>query len=277
MRGARPETALVKLLVHEDALPAGGTVVLAVSGGSDSVALAGLAVAAARQTATQLWMVHVQHQLRASASQDEAVAVAVATQLGLPLRIVPLTPQRADEAHLRRLRYAALAQVAVDVGATAVLTGHTAQDQTETVLLALFRGTGPDGLCGMPARRPFEATLELVRPLLRVDRTQLQRYCERAALPYVVDPSNLDERYTRNVVRRHLKELRGVFPGLDRAVARCASLLREERHGDAHARARQALRTALHAEGVREELTYARLDEAARRVRLRLPRKRPNT
>ena len=87
-------------------------------------------------------------------------------------------------------------------------------------------------------------------------------------LPYAVDPSNVDEGYTRNAIRRHLAELRPLFPGLDRAVARCASMLRDEREGDSLAVSRQDVRAALQAAGFTENLTFERIDAAARMLQL---------
>jgi tRNA(Ile)-lysidine synthase len=225
MRGARPDHALGALFLRALVGESSERCVVAVSGGSDSAALAGLA--AEHVSGRSLALAHVNHGMRASATQDEAVVLALAARFGLPVRIARLSGARRDEATLRELRYAALIEVAGEFGAGCVMTGHTAQDQTETVLLALFRGTGPNGLRGMPPRRALAPGLALLRPLLRADRAALRHYCERARLPYAVDPSNLDESYRRNALRPRLAELRPFFPGLDRAVARCAEILRQ--------------------------------------------------
>lgn len=273
MRGARPDVALAAVFARAQPFGEDDSAILAVSGGSDSVALAGIAATAAGASRTTLRIVHVNHQLRVSAAQDEAVVMALAAHLHVPIDVVLIKPQGHDEAQLRELRYAALRDIAETRGASCVLTGHSAQDQTETVLLALFRGAGRDGLCGMATRRELTSGIDLVRPLLRADRRSLQGYCERAHLPYVVDPTNVDEKYTRNAVRRHLAELRPLFPGLDRAVARCASILREEREGDVLAVSRGTIRAALHAAGLADDLTFERIDAAARMLQLSNGRK----
>jgi tRNA(Ile)-lysidine synthase len=225
VRGARPDHALRALFARNLAGEPSERCVVAVSGGSDSTALASLAAEHAAERTIAL--AHVNHGMRASAMQDEAVVLALAARFGLPVRITRLSGARRDEATLRKLRYAALIEIARELQAGCVMTGHTAQDQTETVLLALFRGTGPNGLRGMPPRRVLAEGLALLRPLLRADRAALRHYCERVRLPYAVDSSNLDESYRRNALRPRLAELRRFFPGLDRAVARCAEILRK--------------------------------------------------
>jgi tRNA(Ile)-lysidine synthase len=264
MRGARPDQALSGHFMRGLGDTAPGKCAVALSGGSDSVALAGLS--AERLSAADLVFFHVNHALRASSLQDESVAIAVAAHLHVPLRIVRLSGTVSDEANLRSLRYEALTKLARECGISTVLTGHTAQDQTETVLLALFRGSGRDGLCGMPHERALAADVRLVRPLLRADRIELQRYCERARLPYVVDPSNVDHAYRRNALRAHLSDLREHFPGMDRAIARCAAILRDEREGEQAALARSSARRALLDAGLGADLTFERIEATARLI-----------
>jgi tRNA(Ile)-lysidine synthase TilS/MesJ len=173
----------------------------------------------------------------------------------------------ADEARLRDERYAKLAQIATAVGASRVFTAHHAEDQTETVLLALFRGAGPGGLCGMPVRRALAPGLELARPLLEVSPQTLRSYCYARHVPFAIDPTNVERTYRRNAVRAALAPLRADFPNLDTAVARCAAILREERAGDPAALLRRQLREELSAfDGDARDLTFERLDAAARAV-----------
>jgi tRNA(Ile)-lysidine synthase len=265
MRGARPDQVLSALFARGMENAGTGVCAVALSGGSDSVALAGLA---AERAQGSLILLHVNHGVRASAAQDEALAIAVAALLHAPLRIARLSGAANDEASLRESRYAALAELARECGAGSVLTGHTAQDQTETVLLALFRGSGRDGLCGMPQERALGPHVRLLRPLLRADRADLRRYCERARLPYVLDPTNDDEAYRRNALRARLRELRPLFPGMDRAVARCAAILRAEREDDSQALARSATRDALIEAGLGSNLTFERIEATARLIQL---------
>jgi tRNA(Ile)-lysidine synthase len=231
MRGARPERTLDAAVSRAVRVPRGGRVLVACSGGPDSVALASVT---ARLAAGGRWepvLAHVNHGRRASAGQDECVALSAGERLGC--RVVVARPPigRDDEASLRDARYAALAALAAREGAPVVVTAHTAEDQTETVLLALFRGTGTAGLAGMPERRPLAAGVELVRPLLRVSRRELATELRTGGLPYALDPTNAELRYRRNALRGPLAELRRDFPHLDRAVARWAAIAAAERFG----------------------------------------------
>lgn len=167
---------------------------------------------------------------------------------------------------MRDARYALLTDLARQVGAKKVFTGHHAEDQTETVLLALFRGTGPEGLAGMAPMRPLADGIELVRPLLGVSRDALATYCAARHLPYALDPTNADLRYRRNAVRAALSDLRPEFPHLDEAVARCALILREEVEGSARAGVRKRLRAALKDLDLARDVPFERLDAAARAI-----------
>lgn len=207
---------------------------------------------------------HVNHSLRGSAWQDEAVVLRVAAALDLPARIVALAPHRLNEAELRAGRYDALASMAAAAGAAVVATGHTAEDQTETVLLALFRGTGPDGLAGIPARRQLAPGVDLARPLLRLDHAELARYCHLNALPYALDPTNADPVYRRNAVRTALEALRPAFPGLDQAVSRTAELLSAEREQDGRALLRRRVRDALRENDALRDVDFEHVEAAVR-------------
>ena len=245
MRGARPGAALDVEVARVLDLPRGRALVVACSGGPDSIALAALLARWAPTREVTLTLAHVNHGLRESAWQDECVVLSAGARLGLAVRVAGLTEAAEDEASLRDARYAALAAIARDCGAVAVATAHTAEDQTETVLLALFRGTGLDGLAGIPVQRPLEPGLTLVRPLLRIPRAALIAEVRRSALPVARDPSNAELRYRRNAVRSALGDLRASFPGLDRAVARCAEIVRDDLDDAPIARRRRALRAVL--------------------------------
>jgi tRNA(Ile)-lysidine synthase len=182
-----------------------------VSGGADSLALLALAVAAG----TRVTAVHVDHGLRAG-SEDEAHVVAdAAERFGAAFRAVrvEVAPGPNLEARARTARYAALP--------ADVLTGHTADDQAETVLLNLLRGAGLDGLAGMRSAR---------RPLLDLRRSETRALCEDLGLRPIDDPSNDSPAFRRNRVRHELLPLldaiaeRDVVP----VLARQAELLRDE-------------------------------------------------
>ncbi len=183
------------------------TVVVAVSGGADSVAL--LRAMAALKTGGEgrLWAAHLNHRLRSDAETDERFVVELCGRLGVPCEVGRLDAGRLAgragegiEAAARKARYRFLEAAAGRLGARFVATAHTADDQAETILHRIVRGTGIRGLAGMArARRLGHATL--VRPVLGVRRAELQAYLDAIGQPYCHDPSNLDRRFTRNRIR----------------------------------------------------------------------------
>lgn len=245
MRGTKPLLAVEQNVRRDGVIRLGEHVLIACSGGSDSVALAAILQALSKTLRLRLTLAHVNHGVRESAWQDEAVVLRVSAALGLPLKVMGLQLSRRDEAAMREARYEALEGLAGQAGATVVATGHTASDQTETVLLALFRGAGADGLAGMPARRRLGKDLELARPLLRLERDELRSYVQHAGLPYAIDPTNADRTLRRNAVRTALEALRPLFPGLDAAVARAAEVVGAEFGATPLAAARRQVREAL--------------------------------
>jgi tRNA(Ile)-lysidine synthase len=262
LRGARPERALEALV--RAALPSAlrGPLVVACSGGPDSVALAALLDRIGRSDGFEIVLAHVNAGLRASAWQDECVVLSVAARLDRAVRIAAPPPGPDDEASLRERRYAELAAIAGSLGATTLATAHTAGDQTETVLLALFRGTGLSGLAGIAPVSSAAGGLTLVRPLLRASRADLEGHVRRSGLPYALDPTNALLRYRRNAVRAALVELRLAFPQLDRSVARCAHIVREELAGGDRAGARRRLRAELAARGELRDISFERIEAA---------------
>jgi tRNA(Ile)-lysidine synthase len=196
-------------------LPAGSTGVVAVSGGPDSVAL----LRALRLESTgPLVLAHLNHQLRGAESDaDEAFVRQLHTGLAAPEGRFELRCETVNVAALahgdnletagRRLRYGWLTRVAKETGAAWVATGHTADDQAETVLHRLLRGTGLRGLAGIPRRRELAAGIVLVRPLLQVRRGAVLEFLHQLDQPYCQDRSNLDPRFTRNRLRHQLLPL----------------------------------------------------------------------
>jgi tRNA(Ile)-lysidine synthase len=268
MRGAHPERALEGHVAERVNARAGEMLLAAVSGGADSVAMAALLSAHAARTDATLILAHVNHQTRSSSEQDEAVVLSAGAALRARV-VTRLLPEGSrDEARLREERYAALSAMAREVGARRVFTAHHARDQTETVLLALFRGAGPEALRGMQAQRALDGDLTLERPLLRVSREELTAYCALLHLPVVFDASNLDERYKRNALRSALAELRESFPHLDEAVARCAEIASDEAEQTKRARLRAFVRERLREElppgSALRDVSFNRLDAVAR-------------
>lgn len=205
-------------------------VLVAVSGGADSVALL-LAMAELRsrhEGRGGLWVAHFNHRWRGEASNADAAWVAeLAERLGLPLRQgeAQEAGELGSEEEARRARYQFLQQAAEEVGARYVVTAHTADDQIETLLLRIFRGTGLSGLAGIPRYRPLGPTATLVRPILGIGRQQVETYLADRQQPYRTDQSNALNTYSRNWVRNVLLPLvRSELPySVDTSLLRLAS------------------------------------------------------
>jgi tRNA(Ile)-lysidine synthase len=195
-----------------------GGVVVAISGGPDSVALLRALLHLRGSTGTPVVLAHFNHQMRGVESEtDEAFVAALHAELtakgfdNLEIRHTRLdvpalvrTEGGNIEAVARRVRYDWLAEVARQSGVTSVATGHTADDQAETVLHRLLRGTGLKGLAGIPDRRELAPGIEVVRPMLRVRRSEVLEYLHAVGQPYRTDSSNADLQYTRNRIRHEL-------------------------------------------------------------------------
>jgi tRNA(Ile)-lysidine synthase len=218
------------------ALPAGdGAVVLAVSGGADSMCLADAALAMHGDTPAFV-IAHLNHQLRGAESDGDAQFVqAFAAQRGVPCEVgnvdgVALAASRkvSIEVAARDARYAFLAEVATKHGATRVALAHHADDQAETVLLRLLRGTGPAGLRGMQPTSPMHNAPQLiaVRPLLRITRSEIEQYCRACKLDWRHDTSNDALHHTRNRVRHELLPLLAQYnPNIRATLTRLADTL----------------------------------------------------
>ena len=234
----------------------GRGVVAAVSGGADSVALLH-ALLAARDPRTPfpVTIAHLNHQLRGAESDaDEAFTADLHARLlaaGAPMlalrweRIDVATAGGNLEATARRVRYQWLAGVARDAGARWIATGHTADDQAETVLHRLLRGTGLQGLRGIAARRELEPGVGVVRPLLQTTRTEIVAYLNSLNQPFRVDSTNSDLSFTRNRIRAELLPLLAAHynPGIAACLARLAEQA-EEVYRDEELDAAHLLRTA---------------------------------
>lgn len=186
----------------------GDVVVVAVSGGPDSVALLHVLFLLAPKYGWKLVVAHVNHQFRRKESAAEAAFVAeLAARWELPCEIgnidvpayIKSTSMNAQAA-ARELRYEFLHQAADKYEAGSIALAHQADDQAETLLMRLLRGTGPSGLTGMPERRR-EKKVELVRPFLRIYKSEVVQYCRDHGLAYCQDSSNELRKYFRNQVR----------------------------------------------------------------------------
>ncbi|MBA2673542.1 tRNA lysidine(34) synthetase TilS [Ramlibacter sp.] len=196
---------------------------IAYSGGADSTVLLH---AATQRWPGQVHAVHVHHGLQAAADDFERHCVAVCEALGIPLHVVRVdarhAPGDSPEDSARRARYGALAQAAREHGLHAVLLAQHADDQVETLLLALSRGAGLPGLAAMPAR--FERHgMHFERPLLAVPGVALRTWLRDASVSFIDDPSNADTAFTRNRIRHQLlPALEQAFPQFRETFARSA-------------------------------------------------------
>ena len=214
------------------ALPEGSTIIVALSGGADSLALAAATAFEASRLGLRAASLTVDHGLQDDSAEVAARVARTAAELGLdPLIVrVDVAGEGGPEAAARDARYGVLRDAAADVRAAAVLLGHTLDDQAETVLLGLARGSGAASLQGMAPVREDDDGVRWVRPLLGVRRETTRAFCAASALDPWDDPHNLDDRYARVRVReRVLPVLEAELgPGIAEALVRTAEQLRED-------------------------------------------------
>jgi|CXWL01.1.fsa_nt_gi tRNA(Ile)-lysidine synthase len=185
-------------------------VVIAVSGGADSVALLRGLVSLAGDAKSRLIVGHFNHGLRVSAGNDEEFVVELSARLGVrcavgrPVQDLKHVAGGSLEEAARDARYEFLTATAKQVGARYLVTAHTADDQAETILLRFVRGTGLAGLAGIPRMREIAPGITLVRPLLAQRRGDVVAYLSQLGQSYCDDESNADLRFTRNRLRHEL-------------------------------------------------------------------------
>jgi tRNA(Ile)-lysidine synthase len=216
-------------LQRHQLLPERGVVVVACSGGADSLALL-LGLHQLSQSALSsilLHVAHLDHGLREASAADGAFVAEVAAKLALPCTVGRVTAtERAAwrgslEAVARTARYHFLREVARDVGAERIALGHTLEDQAETVLMHFIRGSGVDGLVGMRPRMD-----DLIRPLLTMRHAETRAFCQEQGFTPREDATNDDPRYTRNRMRRELLPLLATYqPQILTTLARNAEAI----------------------------------------------------
>lgn len=193
----------------------GEMTMVGLSGGADSVCLLHFLAYLARKNHFELCAVHVNHGLRGAAARaDERFCRELCQKWDIPLVVKKkavktlakkwnLSPEHAA----RKARYAAFAQAARETGAAKIALGHHLDDQAETFLLNMLRGTRAEGLCGIPLRRALNGCVQIVRPLLCVTRAEVEEYIAHNGLSFVTDETNFDDAFTRNWVRGTLLPL----------------------------------------------------------------------
>ncbi len=216
----------------QDLLHDGDRVVIAVSGGPDSLCLLDVLHSLAARHGLALSVAHLNHGLRPEAAADASFVMKEAQRRGLDyvsetvdVRAAAAASRQSLETTARALRYAFLARVARQTGASQVAVAHSRDDQAETVLMHLLRGAGLRGLRGMLPRRAIDETIMLIRPLLATTRAEILDYCAENGLWPRLDSSNADTTFARNRVRHELLPmLEGFNPNARSALARTAAL-----------------------------------------------------
>jgi tRNA(Ile)-lysidine synthase len=255
----------VQRALEDAGVRVGSRLVAAVSGGVDSMVLLDVLARLRERLGFRLAAVHVHHGLRGQAADRDAALVQVeAERRGVPSRVICLDPETRPsgvsiQVWAREARYRVLEEARRKLRAAFVLTAHQRDDQAETVLLNLLRGTGPRGLAGIPARRG-----RILRPLLTVDRPGIAAYADRHGVPYREDASNRSEAYRRNRIRRRLLPLLAAEynPRVVDSLADLAERLREDDAALADLAVRR-LRGLARREGALLSLPAAALDALA--------------
>ena len=220
-------------IAQQELLVDGQTVLVAVSGGADSIAL----LAALRRCGKyNLHVGHVHHGLRADADDDAKFVEELARRWNIPFHLERIDTHAIArkqgigiEQAARQGRYESLINIARQVHASAVAVAHHADDQVETVLHHIFRGTHLRGLAGMAPKRPLYEGIVLVRPLLWARRERIEKFCKAEKLSWRVDHTNADTDFTRNFIRHELLPMlrSRINPKADEAVLRLCDSARQ--------------------------------------------------
>lgn len=232
------EKKVLRTIKNEQLIRPGQKVIVAFSGGPDSLCLLHLLHRLSFRLGFCLHAVHVNHRLRPEAADEEVAVKKMAIKMGIPLTVCRINvekirkenKQMSIESAARSGRYRALFMIARRENASCIATAHHRDDRIETLLLRLLTGSGTDGLKGIPLRRTVGKNLEIVRPLWDVSRREIEHYCRIHRLFPLQDPTNLRPVYLRNRIRLNLLPfLEEEFgPHIRKLLARTADLLAEE-------------------------------------------------
>ncbi|MFQ5511575.1 MAG: tRNA lysidine(34) synthetase TilS [Candidatus Krumholzibacteriia bacterium] len=212
--------------ISEELFPEGALVLVAVSGGADSMTLLSVLHGLGKELGFRVAVAHLDHQIRPESDDDRALVERYVGRIGVPFykgkedvpALAAANGESLEEA-ARKARYRFLFEVAERISADRIATGHTRDDQAETVIMRFLHGTGIRGLTGIPVQRG-----KIVRPLLRVGRADTSAYCRALDLPCAADPSNEDTRFLRNRIRHELLPLlrESYHPGVEENLRRLA-------------------------------------------------------
>jgi len=243
MRTGKPillEDRVFDFILRRNLFPPGSRVLVAVSGGPDSVALLHLLYNLRQALGISLVVAHLDHNLRGEESTRDALHVAeMASQLDLPFSIGGRDVAAYRNSHslsleeaAREVRYDFLCEAAAESGAGVIATGHTRNDNTETILMHLIRGSGTLGLKGLQPKTCWKSggkSCQIVRPLLEISRGEIEAYCLQRGLATRLDSTNLSLSPLRNRIRLDLLPLlHGYNPGIEKALLRLANIAGDE-------------------------------------------------
>lgn len=225
-------------------LPSGTCIVVAVSGGPDSLCLLHLLTSIAPERRLRLHIAHLDHQLRPESSADAAFVAQIAGEWSIPatmgqadVGMIAREQRKGIEETARAVRSRFLLETAEKMDAAAIALGHTADDQAETVVLRLLRGAGPSGLAAMRPKRRADWQMRdsdglpvmLIRPLLETSRVEIESYCQEHQLTPRYDSSNESPMFTRNRVRGYIIPLLKTYnPAIVATLGRTAHVCAEE-------------------------------------------------
>ena len=228
------EEKVHQTIQSKDLLSPGDHIVVAVSGGPDSVALLACLVALSGRWDWEISIGHVNHGLRGRESDEDAEFIEhLGKHFDVPVHTHEARLNKQDvklskqslQAYAREIRYQAVEEILQKCGATKIATGHTVDDQAETVLMWMLRGSGTGGLSGIPPKRGGR----IVRPLLDISRSEIMGYLKKRQLSYRIDSSNRQTAYLRNRLRHDLMpQLKVYTPGIVNVLSRQAEIIRDD-------------------------------------------------
>lgn len=235
-----------KFAAEYEMFPRDATVLCAVSGGADSMYLLANLLERSADLGCTVAVAHFDHQIRENSARDAAFVREWCAQHGVSCvvgcgNVAAEAVRRGTgiEETARMLRYAFLKKTAEELGASVIATAHTADDNAETMLMNLVRGSGLEGLCGIPPRRG-----NLVRPMLLITRKEIEAWLTEKGIPHVEDESNADERYTRNFLRHQVMPLlKQINPKAVDHMTNAAARLRQD-HEELNGQAARLLEQA---------------------------------
>ena len=220
-----------RFISEQSLLQKGNKVLVALSGGADSVALLHMLISLKEEYGLKIYAAHFNHGIRGEeADRDEAFVTELCGRWDVPLYhekadVPSIASKTGESTELcgRNLRYRFLEKVARGLGGAKIATAHHRDDNAETVLWNLTRGAGIGGLSGIPARRD-----NIIRPLLCVSREEIEEYCRENGLTYVTDSTNLSDDYTRNKLRHQVMSvLRELNPSVGESIVNTSSVMHE--------------------------------------------------